>query len=273
MPQPRALSPARDAWIAVAAGVLLVAWEWSGWDLVVVRRFGDAHGFAWRDAWLTGTLLHQGGRALAWVVLGLLAIDAWRPLVAGPTTSERRRWLLVSLACLLLIPALKRFSATSCPWDLLEFGGTAAYVPHWMAGIVDGGPGHCFPSGHAVAAFGFLPGYFLWREHRPALARGWLVAVGMAGAVFGAAQLSRGAHPPSHTLWSAWLCWVVCVGVRALGVRFAHHQLTGRRGIRGLVVSEANPNTTRRDITPPPAPRNAPAPRAPHRSTRAASPP
>ena len=211
MPQPRALSPAHDASIAIVAGVLLAAWEWSGWDRVIVGWFGDAQGFAWRDAWLTGTLLHQGGRMLAWLVLGLLALDAWRPLLAGPPTSERRRWLIVSLACLLLIPAVKRLSATSCPWDLREFGGTAAYVPHWMAGIADGGPGHCFPSGHAVAAFGFLPAYFLWREHRPALARAWLAGVCAVGTVFGVTQLARGAHYPSHTLWSAWLCWGVCV--------------------------------------------------------------
>lgn len=220
---------ARDARLACLAGVLLVSWDLSGWDLGVVRWFGDADGFAWRDAWLTSTLLHRGGRAFAWVALGALAIDAWRPLIKGPSTSERWRWLLVSLFCLVLIPAMKRFSHTSCPWDLSEFGGMAAYVPHWRIGVVDGGPGHCFPSGHAVAAFAFLPGYFLLREQRPGWAHAWLAAVCVAGAAFGAAQVVRGAHYPSHTLWSAWLCWVVCVVV-------AHgHRITGRMA-RGLSV-------------------------------------
>jgi membrane-associated PAP2 superfamily phosphatase len=105
----------------------------------------------------------------------------------------------------------------------------AAYVPHWRIGVVDGGPGHCFPSGHAVAAFAFLPGYFLLREQRPGWAHAWLAAVCVAGAAFGAAQVVRGAHYPSHTLWSAWLCWVVCVVV-------AHgHRITGRMA-RGLSV-------------------------------------
>ena len=39
---------------------------------------------------------------------------------------------------------------------------------------------------------------------------GWLAAVLVAGSLFGWAQLARGAHYPSHTLWTAWWCWVVC---------------------------------------------------------------
>jgi membrane-associated PAP2 superfamily phosphatase len=32
----------------------------------------------------------------------------------------------------------------------------------------------------------------------------------VAGALFGWAQLARGAHFASHTMWSAWLCWTLC---------------------------------------------------------------
>ena len=128
----------------------------------------------------------------------------------GPQRAERWRWIGVILACVLVVPALKRLSATSCPWDLAEFGGTAQYVSHWQWRLADGGPGHCFPSGHAVAAFAFLGLYFMWRDHAPARARAWLVAVLAAGTLFGTAQLARGAHYPSHTLWSAWACWALC---------------------------------------------------------------
>ena len=133
--------------------------------------------------------------------------------VRGPSRSDRLRWLGACLACLLLVPLAKRFSRTSCPWDVAEFGGSASYVPHWLLGTLDGGPGHCFPSGHAVAAFAFFSGYFLRRDTRPRLARVWLAGVLLAGLAFGWAQLARGAHYPSHTLWSAWLCWAVCVAV------------------------------------------------------------
>jgi membrane-associated PAP2 superfamily phosphatase len=110
------------------------------------------------------------------------------------------------LGCALLVPLLKRFSLTSCPWDLAEFGGVAAYVPHGLLGVADGGPGHCFPSGHAASAFVFLGAWFLWREHSRRVARRWLAGTLVAGVLFGAAQLARGAHYPSHTLWTAWIC-------------------------------------------------------------------
>lgn len=160
-------------------------------------------------------MLHDGGRWAAWALLLALVWTAWRTPAApaaaavGPARAERWRWLGVMLACALAVPALKRFSATSCPWDLAEFGGSAAYVSHWSFGLADGGPGHCFPSGHAVAAFAFFGMYFMWREHDPRRARAWLAGVGLAGLVFGTAQLLRGAHYPGHTLWSAWLCWTI----------------------------------------------------------------
>lgn len=211
---PRRLA-VRDAGITLGLLGLLLLWDLSGLDLKVVRHFGTAEGFAWRDAWLTRQLLHEGGRALAWLALALVAYDSWRMALAGPSRRTKLYWLGVMLGCLLLVPALKRLSQTSCPWDLAEFGGNAHYVSHWLWGVADGGPGHCFPSGHGVAAFAFLGLYFLWRTHRPQAARGVLLAVLVMGGLFGLAQLLRGAHYPSHTFWSAWLCWAVCTAANA----------------------------------------------------------
>ena len=117
---------------------------------------------------------------------------------------------------LVVVPAFKRASATSCPWDLAAFGGALPYVPHWRLGLTDGGPGHCFPSGHAVAAFAYYGVALAWSRHRPRLARAWGIGVTVFGLAFGWAQLARGAHFVSHTLWSAWLCWTVGVGTQAL---------------------------------------------------------
>jgi membrane-associated PAP2 superfamily phosphatase len=39
------------------------------------------------------------------------------------------------------------------------------------------------------------------------------------GAVFGWAQMVRGAHFPSHTMWSAWVCWVLCALLSAVPLR------------------------------------------------------
>ena len=204
-----------DLALTLLALAALLAWDASGWDLTVARLVGGAAGFAWRDAWWTSRLMHDGGRSAAWALLLALAWAALRTPQAerlwasGPGSAERWRWIAVMLACVLAVPALKRFSGTSCPWDLAEFGGAATYVSHWRLDLLDGGPGHCFPSGHAVAAFAFFGLYFMWREHDARRARAWLAVVGVAGLAFGGAQLLRGAHYPSHTLWSAWLCWAI----------------------------------------------------------------
>jgi len=199
-----------DLWVALVGLLALLAWEAGGLDLALTRQYGTPGGFAWRDAWLTRALLHDGGRALGWCVMAFMVGRAlWR---ADDPAARRQRWhwIGVTLLCLLLVPTIKRLTASSCPWDLAEFGGAAAYVPHWRLGVRDGGPGHCFPSGHAVAAFAFLTLYFDWRELRPLLARACLALVCVVGALYGWAQLARGAHYVSHTLWSAWLCWAVC---------------------------------------------------------------
>ncbi len=205
----------RDLLTTLLAALVLVAWELSGLDLTVSARFGDAGGFPLRDAWWTRQLLHEGGRLLAMIVLVAMLADAIRPTLhrppTGPDRATRGLWIGATLACLLLIPAIKQVSKTSCPWDLSQFGGLAQHVSHWRWGVADGGSGHCFPSGHAGAAFCFFRQYSLWREHQPALARWLLLGVLAAGALFGWGQLVRGAHFVSHTLWSAWLCWTVCV--------------------------------------------------------------
>ena len=210
----RAAAP-RPCWRAtdLKAGLftllLLLAWDASGLDHAAMQLVGNAHGFVWQQHALTRGLLHDGGRVLGWAVAALLLLNVWRPLFGGLTRAERVRWLLVTLACVAVVPAFKQLSHTSCPWDLAEFGGVARYVSHWQLGVVDGGPGRCFPSGHATAAFGFIGGWFVLRGRHPRAARAWLAAVLLAGLAFGGTQYLRGAHYPSHTLWTAWLCWLI----------------------------------------------------------------
>jgi len=215
----------RDFATTLAALAALLAWDGSGADLAVTRLFGTPGGFAWRDSLWTATVLHDGGRLLAWALLLALVVAALRApgraapsaaAGAAPGRAERWRWLGVILGCVLLVPLVKRLSSTSCPWDLAEFGGTARQVSHWALGSLDGGPGHCFPSGHAVAAFAFFGLYFQWRGHDARRARLWLGLVLGAGLLFGTAQLARGAHHASHTLWSAWLCWALSAAAAAL---------------------------------------------------------
>jgi membrane-associated PAP2 superfamily phosphatase len=121
---------------------------------------------------------------------------------------------------LLLIVSIKRFSLTSCPWDLAEFGGSAAYVSHWQWGVPDGGGGHCFPGGHASTVFGLLALPLWWWQRSPRRAQLLLWAILALGLGLGWVQQVRGAHYLSHNLWTAWLCattaWTVMLGMRRL---------------------------------------------------------
>ena len=210
--------PRRDALIVCSTLLLLAAWDLAGFDLPLMRSLGNSAGFMWREApALTG--LHKGGRILGWLVLGWMAWTAWiasrQPRQADcPDRAENRNlsgyWLGITLLCLLTINVIKQVSATSCPWDLAEFGGVARHISHWALLTPDGGPGQCFPSGHSSAGFAFFSLYFLHRQHHARRARGFLLAVCAAGVVFSLTQIARGAHYPSHALWTAWLCWTVC---------------------------------------------------------------
>ncbi|HEX2011069.1 MAG TPA: phosphatase PAP2 family protein, partial [Roseateles sp.] len=140
----------------------------------------------------------------------LLSLGVWWP--RGPL--RRLRWsarlqlVLSGWLAVLLVSLLKGVNATSCPWDLQQFGGVARYVPHWLGfWRGDGGGGHCFPAGHASAGFAFVGGYFAFRGVDARIARRWLAAALAAGLLLGLSQQLRGAHFMSHTLWSAWLCW------------------------------------------------------------------
>lgn len=216
-------SPRRDAALALLALALLLAWDASGLDLAVARRFGGVAGFAARGHWLARDVLHDGGRALAWGVLALLGVGIWRPLpFAGRLPRARRVWWFATvLACLAVVTLLKQSSLTSCPWSLAEFGGQARVVSHWQWGVADGGDGRCFPSGHAAAAFALLAGVPALRRDHPRAARCWLAGVLVLGLLFGAAQTVRGAHFVSHSLWTAWLCWAVTLASHHLHVRLA----------------------------------------------------
>ena len=214
--------------LVLLAGVLL--WDASGLDLPLARWAGSAQGFAWRSSSALVLWLHEVPRALSMALLVLLGAGVVWPWGFLRRLARRDRVLLVLsiLGAIVVSTLVKRVSSSSCPWDLAEFGGVARYVSHWNWGVRDGGPGHCFPAGHASAAFGFVAGWFVLRRAAPRLATGWLLAALAGGLVLGLAQQLRGAHYLSHTLWTAWICWTVGLVVESGTVAVA--TLRGRRG-------------------------------------------
>ena len=208
----RTRSAKQDALVIVLGLLALGAWEFSGLDLPLARLYGDTAGFVWREHWLTARVLHDGARLVGWAFFALLVASLWRPQLLMRVLPRRERlwWIVCTLTCVALIPLLKRSSATSCPWSLVEFGGDVIhYVPHWLLSIRDGGPGGCFPSGHASTAFSLLPGWFALRAYAPRAAKLLLAAVVSAGLLLAWVQMMRGAHYLSHSLWTAWICWTV----------------------------------------------------------------
>lgn len=209
----------RTSWrVCAVTLVLLLAWDASGLDLPLARLVGGAQGFAWRDQAALVLLAHEVPRRLAWVAVALLAWGVWRPwgFLRMLTRADRLQLVASVLLGVAAVALIKRASSSSCPWDLAEFGGVAQYVSHWAWGLGDGGGGHCFPAGHASAAFSFLAAWPVLARTVPRLAGRWLVAVLAIGLVLGLSQQLRGAHYMSHTLWSAWLCAVAGLAVEGL---------------------------------------------------------
>ena len=201
----------RLLFVTVAALLVALAWDVSGLDLPMARLAGNAQGFAWRDDAALVLWLHEVPRFLSWACMGVLLVAIRWPvgLLRDLRRRDRVQLALTVLAAVLAVSLVKTSSRTSCPWDLSEFGGTARYVSHWARGAFDGGPGRCFPAGHASAAFAYVGGWFVLRRSMPRAAAVWLAVAMLMGLTLGLAQQWRGAHYMSHTLWTAWVCWTI----------------------------------------------------------------
>ena len=208
--------------ISLALLAVTLAWDVGGLDMALARLAGSSHGFPLRDHWMLSTVLHEGGRRLAWLLALALCLAVWWPVgpLTGISAARRAQLAASTLLAALVVSLLKMASHTSCPWDLAQFGGVAGYASHW-SGAIDGGTGHCFPAGHAASGFSLVGGYFAFQGTQERLARRWLAVAGASGLVLGVAQQWRGAHFMSHTLWTAVICWAVAWSVDAAWPRGA----------------------------------------------------
>lgn len=208
-------------WLALqAAGLALAAlaiglFARSGLDFYLsALAYSPGQGaFPLRDAWLTSALGHKGLKHLSAALwLGLLGIA----LVAR---GWRRQLLHAALGAALAssaVSTLRGWSAHSCPWDLVVFGGAAQWFPVFGEVSAQPGPGQCLPSGHASSGFALFSLYFALRDAHPRLARAGLALAWALGLIALAVQVARGAHFASHGLWTAWVAWAVNLVLYAL---------------------------------------------------------
>ena len=192
--------------------------EFSGIDLwladLVYHWSGDM--WSWRDAWLTATLIHEGGRTLvAVLVVALLVAVALSYRVQSLRQYRSGLWYLLVTALVsgLVVNIGKRVTQVDSPWELLRYGGTADYVRNFTSHAHTGGVGGCFPAGHASAGYGWLGFYYLVRHYWPSWRFHALGAVLLLGLVFGVGQQLRGAHFISHDVWTLGLCWLVATAL------------------------------------------------------------
>jgi membrane-associated PAP2 superfamily phosphatase len=210
------LSPTRRVgqvtWVTL---MCLLAWDFSGLDVGFMHLIADSSGFKLRDNWWFDTVFHTQAKQLAIVVYLALLVMVWWPQKAlRQLTRWQRSEIMVGITLsLITISTLKSFSLTSCPWELQAFGGQAMHVSHWLWGLSDGGFGRCFPAGHVSSAFAFLGLALPWlvsdlASQRKLGLRIFFTVLCM-GVLLGLTQTLRGAHYPSHTLWTGFICWSV----------------------------------------------------------------
>lgn len=199
--------------------LVLMAWaaEASGLDGWLERRYFDAamQAFPLRNNLLFSVVLHDGLRmlmvAVLLLLLLLLLVARLLPEAVGRHLPPfwRQPRLLPYLATVFaagpaLVGLLKQVTTRSCPWSLLQYGGSLPYDAKPFFSLA--AAGHCFPGAHATTGlvlFAFVP-------LLPARRR-WLAAllVFVAGMALGWVQIMRGAHFLSHNLWSSAIGWSV----------------------------------------------------------------
>ena len=173
--------------LALTAAVLLALFELTDIDRQLTQLFYDpaARAFPLRQHWFFDAVLHRGAKQASYLLVVACLWLCWRGWRGELSWLPPRNALLAALG-MLLIPLtttlLKHATNRYCPWDIVDFGGFAPY-----SGLL-----HALPPG-------------------PLPARAGLAAGVVAGLVLGLARMAQGAHFLSHTVWTLWLAWVLCL--------------------------------------------------------------
>jgi membrane-associated PAP2 superfamily phosphatase len=206
----------RTLWPTAFFGCLVFAiCELTGIDLFVQDHFYNLqsrHWFVDADTPLPRLLFYTGPKALIWL-LGLCLIGAAVFYRKFPRLPFTRRDIIIVVATLATAPALvslgKETTDTFTPAQVRRYNGDVPYVK-----VIDRYPpgdhphkrGRGFPAGHASGGFALLALAGLAKtRHGRAIG----IAIGLTvGAAMGTYQMLKGAHYLSHTLVTAFLCWI-----------------------------------------------------------------
>lgn len=202
----------KQALLPVLALLLAVILEYSGLDRSFVSLFYDAETQQWlfKQHWFLEDIMHVAGKNLA-VAIAVVILLAWlASFVLSFLRPYRRQLLFLLLASLsgpAIVSILKTVTHISTPWGLEIFGGSKPYIRIFDA-LPEGMPlGRAFPGGHSSGGFAFFSFYFLALYCYPHYRWQALSVPLLIGGSFALTQWLRGAHFPSHDLFSLAICW------------------------------------------------------------------
>ena len=192
--------------------ILAIALEYSGLERAFVSQFYDAQNqqWLWKKHWFLSDIMHTAGKNLA-VTVAVLILITWLGSFALAVLRPYRRQLLflllASLSGPLIVSLLKTVTHISTPWGLEIFGGSKPYIRIFDA-VPESMPlGKAFPGGHSSGGFAFFSFYFLALYCYPRYRWQALMLPLLVGGSFALTQWLRGAHFPSHDLFSLAICW------------------------------------------------------------------
>jgi len=128
------------------------------------------------------------------------------------TTLSRHRKILLYFLCAsatgpILVGICKSITHIYTPWNLAIFNGDHQYIRLFDVVSPNLPIGHAFPAGHASGGYCFMSLYFVLHQTRPQYKKYGLLVGLLLGIIFGVGQQIRGAHFPSHDIFTLVICW------------------------------------------------------------------
>lgn len=189
-----------------------IFFEYSGFDFWWISHFYDAKTHLWpfRGHWLFYTVIHEWGRYFEMGIAALWLIFFNLTFFINPLKKHKKLlvyFLVASLAGPLFVGIGKNITHIYSPWDLRLFSGMMPYIRLFDSVPNDMPFGEAFPSGHASGGYAFFSLYFLLKHLDSPFRKYGLLFGLVLGFIFGIGQQVRGAHFPSHDLFSMAICW------------------------------------------------------------------
>lgn len=216
--------------LLISALFLLFIYPRTGLDQALIAPYFDVatQSFPLKHHVFLDTFMHAGLKYCIILIAVLSLLMALRASIYAPyrTSFFARFKIFVKNAYFLafidmvlstsVVSFLKSISMHGCPNDLTVYGGNLPLFALFEVLPKGVAAGHCFPGGHASGGFALMAFYVVFRLQKPAFANAMLVLALMLGFCMGWSQMMRGEHFLSHTLWTAWVVWLVLIPIHIL---------------------------------------------------------